>query len=169
MKFMLNGALTIGTMDGANVEICEEVGRENIFIFGMSADEVQQKYREGYDPWMVYNMNQEVRMALNCLINGTFDADTNLFRELYDSLLNGCGGRADEYLVLEDYADYARAQWDIDRAYRDPEHWAKMAILNTAKSGKFSSDRTIRQYAEEIWQLPKVDIGDCEIQLARKG
>ena len=169
MKFMLNGALTIGTMDGANVEICEEVGRENIFIFGMSADEVQQKYREGYDPWMVYNMNQEVRMALNCLINGTFDADTNLFRELYDSLLNGCGGRADEYLVLEDYADYARAQWDIDRAYRDPEHWARMAILNTAKSGKFSSDRTIRQYAEEIWQLPKVDIGDCEIQLARKG
>ncbi len=169
MKFMLNGALTIGTMDGANVEICEEVGRENIFIFGMSADEVQQKYREGYDPWMVYNMNQEVRMALNCLINGTFDADTNLFRELYDSLLNGCGGRADEYLVLEDYADYARAQRDIDRAYRDPEHWAKMAILNTAKSGKFSSDRTIQQYAEEIWQLPKVDIGDCEIQLARKG
>ncbi len=169
MKFMLNGALTIGTMDGANVEICEEVGRENIFIFGMSADEVQQKYREGYDPWMVYNMNQEVRMALNCLINGTFDADTNLFRELYDSLLNGCGGRADEYLVLEDYADYARAQQDIDRAYRDPEHWAKMAILNTAKSGKFSSDRTIQQYAEEIWQLPKVDIGDCEIQLARKG
>lgn len=160
MKFMLNGALTIGTMDGANVEICEEVGRENIFIFGMSAEEVQRKYRENYDPWMIYNMNQEVRMALNCLINGTFDPDPELFRELYDALLNGCGGRADEYFVLEDYADYARAHWEIDRAYRDGEKWAKMAICNTAKSGKFSSDRTIRQYAAEIWELPRVDIGE---------
>lgn len=158
MKFMLNGALTIGTMDGANVEICEEVGRENIFIFGMSAEEVQQKYQGGYDPWMVYNMNQEVRMALTSLIDGTFDPDTNLFRELYDALLNGCGGRADEYFVLEDYADYVRAHWEIDRAYRDKERWAKMAIMNTAKSGKFSSDRTIRQYADEIWNLPTVDI-----------
>lgn len=160
MKFMLNGALTIGTMDGANVEICEEVGRENIFIFGMSAEEVQRKYREAYDPWMIYNMNQEVRMALNCLINGTFDPDPELFRELYDALLDGCGGRADEYFVLEDYADYARAHWEIDRAYRDREKWAKMAIINTAKSGKFSSDRTIRQYAAEIWELPHVDIGE---------
>ena len=158
MKFMLNGALTIGTMDGANVEICEEVGRDNIFIFGMSADEVQQKYQGGYDPWMVYNMNQEVRMALTSLIDGTFDPDTNLFRELYDALLNGSGGRADEYFVLEDYADYARAHWDIDAAYRNQERWARMAILNTAKSGKFSSDRTIRQYADEIWNLPTVDI-----------
>ena len=158
MKFMLNGALTIGTMDGANVEICEEVGRDNIFIFGMSAAEVQQKTQEGYDPWMVYNMNQEVRMALTSLIDGTFDPNTNLFRELYDALLNGCGGRADEYFVLEDYADYARAQWDIDRAYRDEEKWVRMAILNTAESGKFSSDRTIRQYADEIWQLPSVEI-----------
>ena len=158
MKFMLNGALTIGTMDGANVEICEEVGRDNIFIFGMSADEVQQKYQGGYDPWMVYNMNQEVRMALTSLIDGTFDPDTNRFRELYDALLNGSGGRADEYFVLEDYADYARAHWDIDAAYRNQERWARMAILNTAKSGKFSSDRTIRQYADEIWKLPTVDI-----------
>lgn len=159
MKFMLNGAITIGTMDGANVEICEEVGKENIFIFGMTAKEVQQKYLTGYDPWSVYNMNQEVRMALNSLINGTFDPNLNLFRELYDSLLSGFGGRADEYFVLEDYADYARAQKDIDRAYRDREKWAKMAIRNTAKSGKFSSDRTIRQYAEEIWHLPPVEIG----------
>ncbi|MGN0133404.1 MAG: glycogen/starch/alpha-glucan phosphorylase, partial [Anaerotignum sp.] len=112
----------------------------------------------GYDSWMVYNMNQEVRMALTSLIDGTFDPDTNLFRELYDALLNGCGGRADEYFVLEDYADYARAHWDIDKAYRDKERWAKMAIMNTAKSGKFSSDRTIRQYADEIWNLPTVDI-----------
>ena len=159
MKFMLNGALTIGTMDGANVEICEEVGEDNIFIFGMSADEVQQKNIEGYDPWMVYNMNQEVRMALTSLIDGTFDPDTDMFRELYDALLTGFGGsRADEYYVLEDYADYARAHWDIDAAYRDQERWARMAIVNTAKSGKFSSDRTIRQYADEIWNLPTVDI-----------
>lgn len=160
MKFMLNGALTIGTMDGANVEICEEVGRDNIFIFGMSAEEVQQKYRGGYDPWSVYNMNQEVRMALNSLINGTFDADINLFRELYDALLDGKGGMADEYFVLEDYADYARAQKEIDKTYRDQDKWAKMAIINVAKSGKFSSDRTIRQYAEEIWELPQVPILD---------
>ncbi len=158
MKFMLNGAITLGTLDGANVEICEEVGRDNIFIFGMTAEEVQQKYQGYYDPWMVYNINQEVRMALNSLINGTFDADPNLFRELYDALLNGAGGRADEYFVLEDYADYARVHWDIDAAYRDEERWAKMAIINTAKSGKFSSDRTIRQYAEEIWNLPVVEI-----------
>lgn len=97
-------------------------------------------------------------MALTSLIDGTFDPDTNLFRELYDALLNGCGGRADEYFVLEDYDDYARAQWDIDRAYRDEEKWVRMAILNTAESGKFSSDRTIRQYADEIWQLPSVEI-----------
>lgn len=160
MKFMLNGAVTIGTMDGANVEICEEVGMDNIFIFGMSAKEVQQKYQGGYDPWTVYNMNQEVRMALNSLINGTFDPDTNLFRELYDALLNGFGGRADEYFVLEDYADYARAQNDINAAYRDVDKWAKMAITNVAKSGKFSSDRTIRQYAEEIWDLKPVIIED---------
>ena len=160
MKFMLNGAVTIGTMDGANVEICEEVGMDNIFIFGMSAKEVQQKYQGGYDPWTVYNMNQEVRMALNSLINGTFDPDTNLFRELYDALLNGFGGRADEYFVLEDYADYARAQNDINAAYRDTDKWAKMAITNVAKSGKFSSDRTIRQYAEEIWDLKPVIIED---------
>ena len=160
MKFMLNGALTVGTMDGANVEIYEEVGKDNIFIFGMSAEEVQAKYQTHYDPWFIYNMNQEVRMALTSLIDGTFDQNTDLFRELYDALLNGCGGRADEYFVLEDYADYARAQWDIDRAYRDQTKWAKMTIVNVAKSGKFSSDRTIRQYAEEIWDLKPLHIED---------
>lgn len=160
MKFMLNGALTVGTMDGANVEICEEVGKDNIFIFGMSAEEVQAKYQTHYDPWFIYNMNQEVRMALTSLIDGTFDQNTDLFRELYDALLNGFGGRADEYFVLEDYADYARAQWDIDAAYRDQTKWAKMAIVNVAKSGKFSSDRTIRQYAEEIWDLKPLHIED---------
>lgn len=160
MKFMLNGALTIGTMDGANVEICEEVGMDNIFIFGMSAKEVQQKCKGGYDPWSVYNMNQEVRMALNSLINGTFASDANMFRELYDALLNGNGTMADEYFVLEDYADYSRAQKEIDKTYRNKDKWAKMAIINVAKSGKFSSDRTIRQYAEEIWDLPPVPISD---------
>ena len=98
--------------------------------------------------------------ALTSLIDGTFDQNTDLFRELYDALLNGCGGRADEYFVLEDYADYARAQWDIDKAYRDQTKWAKMAIVNVAKSGKFSSDRTIRQYAEEIWDLKPLHIED---------
>lgn len=161
MKFMLNGALTIGTMDGANVEIYEEVGKENIFIFGMSAEEVQQKYQNQYDPWTVYNMNQEVRMALTSLIDGTFDKDTEMFRELYDALLNGYGGRADEYFVLEDYADYTRAHDDIDAAYRDQTKWAKMAIHNVAKSGKFSSDRTIQQYADEIWQLKPVQIPEA--------
>lgn len=159
MKFMLNGALTVGTMDGANVEIFEEVGEDNIFIFGMSAEEVQEKYNGEYDPWSVYNMNQEVRMAMTALIDGTFDKDTNLFRELYDALLNGfCGSRADEYFVLEDYADYRRAQQAVDYAYRDKKRWAKMAIYNVAKSGKFSSDRTIKEYANEIWNLPIVPI-----------
>lgn len=159
MKFMLNGALTVGTMDGANVEIFDEVGEENIFIFGMSAEEVQEKYNGEYDPWSVYNMNQEVRMAMTALINGTFSNDTCLFRELYDALLNGYGGsRADEYFILEDYADYQRAQLAVDYAYRDKERWARMAIYNTAKSGKFSSDRTIKEYAKEIWNLPSVSI-----------
>lgn len=161
MKFMLNGALTVGTMDGANVEIFEEVGAENIFIFGMSSDEVQQKYTTHYDPWSIYNMDQQVRMALTSLVDGTFAEDHNTFREIYDALLNGFNGnRADEYFVLEDFADYARAQAAIDVAYRNQDAWAKMAILNVAKSGKFSSDRTIRQYAEEIWTLPAIPIAD---------
>lgn len=160
MKFMLNGALTIGTMDGANVEICEEVGRDNIFIFGMSSEEVIAKYKDNsYDPWMVYNMNQGARTVLNELINGTFCPENpDLFRELYDSLLNGYGGRADEYFVLADFEDYVRAQQEVDATYKDKEKWAKMAIINTAKSGKFSSDRTIKQYANEIWNLKPVHI-----------
>lgn len=159
MKFMLNGALTIGTMDGANVEIFEEVGKDNIFIFGLSSDEVIQKYSDNsYDPWMVYNLNQKVRMALTELINGTFSKDMDKFRELYDSLLNGCGGRADEYFVLEDFDDYARAQSEIDKAYKNESKWAEMAIMNVAKSGKFSSDRTIKQYSDEIWKLKPLHI-----------
>ena len=119
MKFMLNGALTIGTMDGANVEIYEEVGEDNIFVFGMSANEVIAKYQDSsYDPWAIYNINQDVRMILTKLIDGTLDKNPDLFRELYDSLLNGYGGRPDEYFILEDYADYARAQSEVDKVYK---------------------------------------------------
>jgi len=160
MKFMLNGALTIGTLDGANVEIREEVGDENIFIFGLKSDEVINLQKNGgYNPWFVYNMNQDVRKALTQLINGTLDEDTELFRELYEVLLNGFGGsRADEYFVLQDFEDYAKAQEEIDAAYKDKKKWAKMAVLNTAKSGKFSSDRTIKEYADEIWDVKPVEI-----------
>lgn len=160
MKFMLNGALTIGTLDGANVEIREEVGDDNIFIFGMKADEVIDAYsRNDYNPWDIYNMNSDVRGVLNMLINGTLDHDTELFREIYDSLLNGYNGsRPDEYFVLKDFASYAEAQERVNEAYKDKEKWAKMAILNTAHSGKFSSDRTIKEYAEDIWNLKPVHI-----------
>ncbi len=160
MKFMLNGAVTMGTLDGANVEILEEVGEDNIFIFGMKADEVIAEYsNNNYNPWDIYNMNSDVRAVLNMLINGTLDEDTELFREIYDSLLNGYNGsRADEYFVLKDFESYAEAQKKADEAYRDEEKWAKMAILNTAHSGKFSSDRTIKEYADEIWELKPVHI-----------
>ena len=157
---MLNGAVTMGTLDGANVEILEEVGEDNIFIFGMKADEVIAEYsNNNYNPWDIYNMNSDVRAVLNMLINGTLDEDTELFREIYDSLLNGYNGsRADEYFVLKDFESYAEAQKKADEAYRDKEKWAKMAILNTAHSGKFSSDRTIKEYADEIWELKPVHI-----------
>ena len=158
MKFMLNGAITIGTLDGANVEIKEEVGDENIFIFGLKANEVIKKYNDNsYDPWLIYNMDQEIRMALTTLINGTFSSkDTERFREIYECLLNGVNGRADEYFILEDFKSYANAQEEVDKAYKDKTKWAKMAIINTAKSGKFSSDRTILEYANEIWNLKPV-------------
>ena len=160
MKFMLNGAVTIGTLDGANVEIHEEVGDENIFIFGLTAEEVIKMYRENsYSPWDLYNLNQRVRTVLTMLINGTLDPDHDLFREIYDSLLNGTdGARADEYFVLKDLEAYANAQTKLLEAYKDKERWTKMAITNVAKSGKFSSDRTIKQYADEIWKLPTVEI-----------
>jgi len=160
MKFMLNGALTLGTLDGANVEIKEEVGDENIFIFGLKADEVIELQKSGeYNPWFVYNMNQSVREALTQLINGTLDKDTEIFREIYEVLLNGYGGsKADEYFVLKDFEAYAEAQEQVDRAYKDKKKWARMALLNTAKSGKFSSDRTIKEYADEIWDIKPVEI-----------
>ena len=126
----------------------------------MKADEVIAEYsNNNYNPWDIYNMNSDVRAVLNMLINGTLDEDTELFREIYDSLLNGYNGsRADEYFVLKDFESYAEAQKKADEAYRDKEKWAKMAILNTAHSGKFSSDRTIKEYADEIWELKPVHI-----------
>ena len=160
MKFMLNGAVTIGTLDGANVEMREEVGDDNIFIFGMHADEVIRLQQENnYNPWDIYNLNSDVRAVMNMLINGTLDENSELFRPLYDSLLNGTdGARADMYYVLKDFDAYAKAQEEIEKAYKDKRRWAKMAVMNTACSGKFSSDRTIKQYAEEIWKLDSIDI-----------
>ncbi len=160
MKFMLNGALTIGTLDGANVEMREEVGDDNIFIFGLTADEVIDTYaKNNYNPWDVYNLDGDIRGIMNDLVNGTIDENTELFREIFDSLLNGYhGNRPDEYLVLKDFAAYKRAQEEINEAYKDQDKWAKMAIINVAKSGKFSSDRTIKEYADEIWNLKPVHV-----------
>ena len=154
MKFMLNGALTLGTMDGANVEIVEEVGEENAFIFGMRADEVMRYEREGgYNPMDIYNSNQAVRKVLMQLINGFYNSDTELFRPLYDSLT-----KQDVYFTLKDFDSYAEAHKRVDVAYRDEKNWARSAMLNTACSGKFSSDRTIQEYVDDIWKLEKVTI-----------
>ena len=163
MKFMLNGALTVGTMDGANVEIVEEVGEENAFIFGLSSDEViNYENNGGYDPMQYFNNDPDIRNVLMQLINGTYsDGDFEMFREIYDSLLNtNCSDRADTYFILADFKSYADAQRRVEEAYRDEAGWAKKALLNTACSGKFSSDRTIQQYVDEIWHLDKVTIED---------
>ena len=158
MKFMLNGAPTLGTMDGANVEIVEEVGVENAFIFGLSSDEViNYENNGGYDPNVIYNTDEEIRQVLMQLINGTFSSDTELFRDLYDSLLNTKNtDRADRYFILADFRSYADAQKRVEAAYRDEKGWAKKALLNTACSGKFTSDRTIQEYVDDIWHLDKV-------------
>ena len=158
MKFMLNGAPTLGTMDGANVEIVEEVGAENAFIFGLSSDEViNYENNGGYDPNVIYNADEEIRQVLMQLINGTFSNDTELFRDLYDSLLNTKNtDRADRYFILADFRSYADAQKRVEAAYRDEKGWAKKALLNTACSGKFTSDRTIQEYVDDIWHLDKV-------------
>lgn len=155
MKFMLNGALTLGTMDGANVEIVEEVGIENAFIFGMSADEVMKYEREGgYNPMDIYNNNQGVRTVLTQLINGFYSPDDpERFRELYDALT-----KEDVYFILKDFDSYADAHRRVDAAYRDEAAWAKSAMLNTACAGKFSSDRTIQEYVDDIWHLEKVTV-----------
>lgn len=161
MKFMLNGALTLGTMDGANVEIVEEVGAENAFIFGMSSDEVIRYENEGgYNPMEIFNNNFEIRRVLMQLINGYYSPqDPELFRDIYNSLLNTkSSDRADTYFILRDLPSYAEAQRRVDQAYRDEAWWAKAAILNVASSGKFTSDRTIEEYVKDIWHLEKVKV-----------
>ncbi len=161
MKFMLNGALTIGTMDGANVEMVEEMGEENAFIFGMSSDEViAHEQNRDYNPMEIFNNDPDIRQVLMQLINGFYSgSDTELFRNLYDSLLNtNCTPRADTYFVLKDFRSYAQAQERVMHAYRDEKRWAKSAILNVANVGKFSSDRTIQEYVQDIWHLQSVHV-----------
>ena len=161
MKFMLNGALTIGTMDGANVEMAEEMGEENMFIFGLSSDEVINYERNGgYDPNEIFNNDPDVRKVLMQLINGYYmPNDTELFRDLYNSLLNTqCTAKADTYFILKDFRSYADAQKRVMEAYKDTKKWNKMAILNVASVGKFSSDRTIQEYVDDIWKLDKVSL-----------
>ena len=161
MKFMLNGALTLGTMDGANVEIVEEVGKENAFIFGMSSDEVIAHERNrDYDPMQIFNNDQDIRKVLMQLINGFYSPnDPELFRDLYNSLLNTrCTQFADTYFILKDFRSYAEAQKRVMEAYKDEEGWAKSAILNIAHAGKFSSDRTIQEYVDDIWHLDKITV-----------
>jgi len=161
MKFMLNGAVTIGTMDGANVEIVEEVGEENAFIFGLSSEEViNYEQRGGYNPNDIFNSDPDIRKVLMQLINGTFaQGDPDLFRPLYNSLLNTQNSsRADTYFILKDFRSYAEAHERIEEAYKDEKRWAKMAMLNVASAGKFTSDRTIQEYVDDIWHLDKVTI-----------
>ena len=161
MKFMLNGALTIGTMDGANVEMAEEVGKENMFIFGASADEIiNLENNGGYNPMDIFNNDQDIRRVLMQLINGYYSPqDPELFRDIYNSLLNTqSSDRADTYFILKDFRSYAEAHRKIDQAYRDEKWWARTAMLNTASAGKFSSDRTIEEYVRDIWHLKKIKV-----------
>jgi len=154
MKFMLNGALTIGTLDGANVEIREEVGEDNFFLFGLTAEDVERVKRDGYRPADRVEGNAELREALELIASGHFArGDREVFRPLVDNLLN-----SDPFLVLADYADYVQCQERVSAAWNDRERWTRMSILNTARAGKFSSDRSIREYCEEIWKISPVRI-----------
>ena len=161
MKFMLNGAVTIGTMDGANVEMVEEMGKENAFIFGMSVQEViEHEQKRDYNPMDIFNSDQDIRKVLMQLINGFYSAeDSELFRDLYNSLLNTqCTQYADTYFVLKDFRSYAEAQQRVQEAYVDQDRWARMAMMNVANVGKFSSDRTIQEYVDDIWHLDKITV-----------
>lgn len=161
MKFMLNGAPTLGTMDGANVEIVEEVGIENAFIFGLSSDEViNYENHGGYNPQEIYFNDWELKRVVDQLMDGTYShGDHEMFRDLYNSLLNTQGSpRPDMYFILKDFRPYAEAQKRVEEAYRDTDRWARMALLNTASCGKFTSDRTIQEYVDDIWKLDKVTV-----------
>ena len=162
MKFMLNGALTLGTMDGANVEIVEEVGMDHAFIFGLSSDEVIQfENYGGYHPMDIYNSDRDIKRVVDQLVDGTYTKgqDRELFRSLYNSLLNTQStDKADRYFILKDFRAYAEAHKRVEEAYKNTSGWAKSAILNVANVGKFSSDRTIKEYVDEIWHLDHVTI-----------
>lgn len=165
MKFMLNGAPTLGTMDGANIEIVEEVGEENAFIFGLRSDEVIRYENEGgYNPMDIYNSDAEIRQVVDQLVDGTYaNGDHEMYRDLYNALLTtNDSPRADMYFILKDFRSYAEAQKRVEEAYRDKKHWAQMALLNTASSGKFTSDRTIREYVNDIWHLDPVTVPETE-------
>jgi starch phosphorylase len=155
MKLALNGALTIGTLDGANVEIGEEVGSDNIFIFGMTVEQVEARKATGYKPWDFYTADEELRAIVDWLGSNYFTPnEQNAFGLVHHSLLNG----GDPFMVLADFRAYSDCHARVDAAYRDKVKWAKQAILNTARVGKFSSDRTIREYAEQIWKLPAAKV-----------
>ena len=163
MKFMLNGAATLGTMDGANVEIVEEVGADNAFIFGLSSDEViNYEQNGGYDSRQIYNSDPELKRVVDQLVDGTYaQGDTEMYRDLYNSLLMPQGNnQADVYFILKDFRSYVEAQEKVEAAYRDKDRWAKMVLLNTASCGKFSSDRTIQEYVDDIWKLDKETISE---------
>ena len=167
MKFMMNGAPTLGTMDGANVEIVDEVGIDNAFIFGLSADEViNYEQNGGYNPYDLYNNDPDIHRVVDQLVDGTYsNGDTEMYRDLYNSLLNNQGGsRADMYFILKDFRSYADAQARAMEAYKDKEKWAKMALKNTACCGKFSADRTIQEYVDDIWHLDHVVIDEDELE-----
>ena len=167
MKFMMNGAPTLGTMDGANVEIVDEVGIDNAFIFGLSADEViNYEQNGGYNPYDIYNNDPDIHRVVDQLVDGTYsNGDTEMYRDLYNSLLNNQGGsRADMYFILKDFRSYADAQARAMEAYKDKEKWAKMALKNTACCGKFSADRTIQEYIDDIWHLDHVVIDEDELE-----
>ena len=167
MKFMMNGAPTLGTMDGANVEIVDEVGIDNAFIFGLSADEViNYEQNGGYNPYDIYNNDPDIHRVVDQLVDGTYsNGDTEMYRDLYNSLLNNQGGsRADMYFILKDFRSYADAQARAMEAYKDKEKWAKMALKNTACCGKFSADRTIQEYVDDIWHLDHVVINEDELE-----
>ena len=167
MKFMMNGAPTLGTMDGANVEIVDEVGIDNVFIFGLSADEViNYEQNGGYNPYDIYNNDPDIRRVVDQLVDGTYaNGDKEMYRDLYNSLLNNQGGaRADMYFILKDFRSYADAQARAMEAYKDTDKWAKMALKNTACCGKFSADRTIQEYVDDIWHLDHVVINEDELE-----
>ena len=167
MKFMLNGAPTLGTMDGANVEIVEEVGMENAFIFGLSSDEViNYENNGGYNPIDIYFNDWDIKRVVDQLVDGTYgNGDRELYRDLYNSLLNtNSSDRADTYFILKDFRSYAEAQKRVEEAYRDQDRWSKMALIQTASCGKFTSDRTIQEYVDDIWKLDKVTVEVTDVE-----